>query len=263
MDILSLHTLRRTPLPPFPPTGASAPRMQGPARQDGSQGLASTGWRTAAAGCVLVVCAAHPTAGMAQSHEVSPGIYVCVDAKGRRLTSDRPIMECLDREQRELSSSGVTRRVVPASLTAEERARAQAQAEAEAAQRARDMDQKRRDRALLARYPNQRLHDAEREKQLAQLTGSKSVIEQRQAELRQQQQALHDEMQFYRQDPSKAPAWLKHRVADNASQLATQEQLLANHAQERQRLNARFDEELLRLKQLWGATGGGSAAVAR
>ena len=26
-------------------------------------------------------------------------IYSCIDAKGRRLTSDRPIMECLDREQ--------------------------------------------------------------------------------------------------------------------------------------------------------------------
>jgi muconolactone delta-isomerase len=172
-------------------------------------------------------------------------------------------MECLDREQRELSSSGVTRRVVPASLTAEERARAQAQAEAEAAQRSREMDQKRRDRALLARYPNQKLHDAEREKQLAQLLGTRSVIEQRRAELRQQQQGLQDEMQFYRNDPSKAPAWLKHRVADNAGQLATQEKLLANHAEEQQRLHARFDEELQRLQQLWRATGSGSAAVAR
>ncbi len=29
----------------------------------------------------------------------SAGIYTCIDAKGRRLTSDRPIPECLDRAQ--------------------------------------------------------------------------------------------------------------------------------------------------------------------
>ena len=37
------------------------------------------------------------------------GIYTCVDAKGRRLTSDRPIMECIDREQNELSAGGTVR----------------------------------------------------------------------------------------------------------------------------------------------------------
>ena len=34
-------------------------------------------------------------------------IYTCIDAQGRRITSDRPIPQCLDREQRELSRSGI------------------------------------------------------------------------------------------------------------------------------------------------------------
>jgi len=50
------------------------------------------------------------------------GIYTCVDAKGRRLTSDRPILDCLDREQTELSSSGKVVRKLGPSLTGEERA---------------------------------------------------------------------------------------------------------------------------------------------
>jgi hypothetical protein len=50
------------------------------------------------------------------------GIYTCVDAKGRRITSDRPIIECIDREQRELSPSGTVRRKIGPSLTAMERA---------------------------------------------------------------------------------------------------------------------------------------------
>ena len=50
------------------------------------------------------------------------GIYTCVDAKGRKLTSDRPIVDCLDREQLELNPSGTVRRKVGPSLTAQERA---------------------------------------------------------------------------------------------------------------------------------------------
>ena len=36
-----------------------------------------------------------------RSQEAVGGIYTCVDATGRRITSDRPIMSCIDREQRE------------------------------------------------------------------------------------------------------------------------------------------------------------------
>ena len=53
----------------------------------------------------------------AQPMEAAGGIYTCVDRNGRRLTADRPIPECLDREQRELSPSGMTRRQIGPSLT--------------------------------------------------------------------------------------------------------------------------------------------------
>lgn len=57
----------------------------------------------------------------------SGGIYVCVDAKGRKLTSDRPIPECIDREQRELGPSGSVRRTIAPTLTAQERSLLEAQ----------------------------------------------------------------------------------------------------------------------------------------
>ena len=53
------------------------------------------------------------------------GIYTCVDAQGRRHTSDRPIPECLDREQRVLNRDGSQRQVVPPRMTAEQRAAAE------------------------------------------------------------------------------------------------------------------------------------------
>ena len=46
------------------------------------------------------------------------GIYTCVDAQGRRLTADRPIRECIDREQNELNASGTVKRKIGPSLTA-------------------------------------------------------------------------------------------------------------------------------------------------
>ena len=41
------------------------------------------------------------------------GIYTCVDAKGKRWTSDRYIPECSDREQKLMGPTGTVRGVVP------------------------------------------------------------------------------------------------------------------------------------------------------
>ena len=120
--------------------------------------------------------------------------------------------------------------------------------------RDKEADAKRRDRALLARYPTVRHHDAERNKQLEQVDGALAMIEQRGVELRKQQLSVQEEMEFYKADPSKAPAWLKHRAADVTTQQTNQKRLVADQMDEKKRINARFDEELVRLKQLLNAT---------
>lgn len=94
------------------------------------------------------------------------GIYSCVDAKGRRLTSDRPIAECMDREQKVLNANGTLRETVGPSLTAAERAEKNARERKAAEEQQRLAEEKRVQRALLARYPNQAAHDAERAKLL-------------------------------------------------------------------------------------------------
>lgn len=196
--------------------------------------------------------------GMAWGTEVAaqaalggPSIYVCVDANGRRITADRPIPECLDREQRELTSTGATRRVIPASLTAEERERVEAQEQQEAAQRAKASDDRRRDRALLSRYPSQRKHDEERAKQLAMVESLLAYIHIRSQELIRQRTALDIEMEFYKAAPSEAPAWLLRRLEDNTQQMESQKRLVADKELEKQRINTRFDEELAHLRKLW------------
>ena len=70
----------------------------------------------------LLVPAAAAGCAMSAALAAEQGIYSCVDASGKRLTSDRPIAECLDREQRVLNKDGSQRRVLPPRMNAEERA---------------------------------------------------------------------------------------------------------------------------------------------
>lgn len=181
------------------------------------------------------------------------GIYSCIDSKGRRITSDRPIVDCLDREQRELNNSGVVKRVLPPSYTADERARLDAQKKLADAERARVAEEKRRDRALLIRYPNQAVHDKERSEALAQIDDVIGAVKKRGEELIKQRRDIDIELEFYQNDVSKAPSWLKRKVEDNAEQIQIQNRFLSDQGKEKQRVNARFDEELAKLKTLWTA----------
>lgn len=211
-----------------------------------------------------ILLALSGTAALAQE-PAGKGIYTCVDSKGRRITSDRPIVECLDREQQQLGNSGVVRRVLPPSYTAEERSRLEAQRKAEDEQRARVAEEKRRDRALLIRYPNPASHDKERAEALAQIDEVIGAVNKRELSLREQRKGIDAELEFYQRDPTKAPPWLRRKLEDNEQQILVQKRFLDEQAQEKRRINARFDEELAKLRQLWsgGSTANLSAAPAR
>ncbi len=183
--------------------------------------------------------------------QTTSGIYSCVDAKGRRLTSDRPIRECADREQLLLNPSGTVRAVVPPSLTGPERAALETRQRRETEERARQAEEKRRERALLMRYPSRSVHDKERSEALTQISVVRQAALNRVKELQRQRKELDTELEFYAQDPSKVPPSLRRLVDDNEKSMAVQERFIADQDAEMGRVNARFDEELQRLQQLW------------
>lgn len=183
--------------------------------------------------------------------QAQTGIYTCVDAQGRRITSDRPIRECIDREQRELNPSGSLKRVVPPVPTAEELAREEARKRAEAEALAKQREERRKEQLLLIRFPTLEAHQRARSEALHQVQDVIDVVRKRAAELDRQRQDIEAELEFYKRDPSKAPEWLKRRQADNAQQRASQAQYLDDQAREKTRINARFDEELKLLQRLW------------
>ena len=177
--------------------------------------------------------------------------YTCVDRNGRRLTADRPIPECLDREQRELSPSGITRRQIGPSLTEHERAAQEVQRRKEVEARNREMEERRRERVLTSRYPDKATHDVERFAALQMVDDVTATAEKRIAELKEQRKAMDVEMEFYKRDPAKAPMSLRRKIAENEDGIAEQMRFIAGQDQEKRRVNQRFDLELAQLRKLW------------
>ena len=190
------------------------------------------------------------TSALAQTPSIQ-GIYTCTDAQGRKLTSDRPIPACNDREQVVLNPSGTVKSRIGPTLTAHERTDLEVKRKLEMEERARLDEEKRRDRALLTRYPSQAVHDKERMEAQLQAGVVRQAVESRMKELLRQQAALNVEFEFYVKDPSKAPLSLRRQSEDLAQSLVVQRRFVSDLDAESSRVNARFDEELVRLKPLW------------
>ncbi|MEN9482916.1 MAG: hypothetical protein RJB37_796 [Pseudomonadota bacterium] len=141
-------------------------------------------------------------------------IYTCINAKGQRITSDRPIVECIDRTQELRNTDGSVKQVVPPSMTAEERAAHEDRLRQEMAAGAVKRDAIRRDRNLLSRYPDEPRHQRARTAALEPLNTA----------------------------------------------LQAQQDAAQNHLAEIQRINASYDQELVRLRRLWAGAAPGSVS---
>lgn len=208
-------------------------------------------------GALLCLSAGLPSglAG-AQTGNDTPQIYTCTDAQGRRLTSDRPIRECLDREQKILNPSGTVKAKIGPVLTAQERSEQDLKVKAEQEERARQEEEKRRDRALLIRYPTADSHHKERAEALAHINRVKQSAAARVTQLELDQVKLADEMAFYQKDPNKAPVKLRRQIDEVRRAQAAQERFIDEQDAETTRVNARFDDEFKRLTPLWRMASG-------
>ena len=191
----------------------------------------------------------------AQPASSGPGIYTC-EVGSRRLTSDRPIPECTDREQRVLNRDGSLQRVVPPTLTAEERAEREAAERLAIQQRAARADAVRRDRNLVTRYPNEAAHAKAREAALDTVRLAMRASELRLQELAAERKPLLDESEFYKGKPM--PALLRQRLDANDAGVAAQRAAAKNQEAELARINQLYDAELERLRRLWGGALPGS-----
>jgi hypothetical protein len=211
----------------------------------GALHLRSVRWMT-----VLTVLAGGFGAASAAS------IYSCVDSTGKRLTSDRPIPECIAREQRVLNADGSTRQVVPPTMTADERADAEARERQKAARRAAEVDAVRRDRNLRMRYPNEASHQKARLAALDDLKRTLQLSQRRLEALAAEKKPLLEEAEFY--VGRTMPTRLKQQLDGIDATAEAQRALIQNQQAETLRINASFDAELARLRKLWAGAPPGS-----
>ena len=193
---------------------------------------------------------------LAQNATPAKGIYTCTTSDGRKLTSDRPIPECLSREQRVLNPDGSQRSTLPPFLSPEERAAKEAADRRAAADRLAQQDAIRRDRALVLRYPNEASHQRARNAALDDANKAMRISERRIKDLTAERKPLLDEAEFYKGRP--LPAKLKQSLDANDASIEAQHVLIENQKAELVRINKGFDAELARLRKLWAGAAPGS-----
>lgn len=202
------------------------------------------------AAALAVVMLASAGASHAQKSPATSMVYSCVDAGGRRLTADRPIAACADREQQVTLPGGAVRTVGP-TYSERERAEQAAQQRREAEERYRANDSKRRERALATRYPSKAAHDAERGEAVDVLRAQIRIVQERRSFLLEDRKKIDQDMEFYRKDPSKAPALLQSRLDSNRRDFKEVDEQIATINEEIKATNLRFDEEAQSLRPYW------------
>jgi hypothetical protein len=193
---------------------------------------------------------------VAQAPNSEKRIYSCVDSKGKRITSDRPIDACIDREQELRNKDGSIKGRLPPTPTPDERAEAEAAERRAALERAAFADAVRRDRNLLARYPDEATHRRARGAALDAARQAMKNSESRLAELAAERKPLMGEAEFYA--GKTMPPRLMQQIEANDTSMAAQREAIQNQEAELHRINKNHDLELEHLRKLWNGARPGS-----
>lgn len=178
-------------------------------------------------------------------------LYVCTDARGRTLTSDRPPPECADRPVRELRSDGSVRRVIEPPLSAEQRAAREAEARRQAEEADRQRAQMRRDLALLEAYATTDEIEEARNRALGTRSQLIDRANKRIEEHKRERAKLDKEAEFY--VGRELPDSLKRALENNSALMRSEQRIVDDVRGDMDRVNARFDAENKRWRELISA----------
>lgn len=194
-------------------------------------------------------------AGTAFLAQAGAAIYTCIDSNGRRISSDRPIAECMDREQRVLNPSGTTRQSIGPALSEAERAAQEERRRREDVQRLQSQEERLRQRALLSRYPNAEALAHDRNGAIAPLEEVIASAGARLAAL----DAERARLEAQRRQGASADVT---RALDQVSQQRTaQERFLNDKRAEKEQVLRRFADMGRQLEALWTQQAASGAAA--
>lgn len=184
------------------------------------------------------------------AHAQTTYMYLCKDASGRTITSDRPIPECADRAIKELDRSGMVRREIPPPLTPEQRREqklkeAKAKADAVALE-----EQKQSDRLILARYASEKDIEASRKRSLdlVQEQLKRETKELAAAEKNLKAAQAEADVQMKKKVPSAVLA--KRRAADAEQAVLAAKKAIEEREDELVQINAKYEQTLKRYREI-------------
>ncbi len=177
--------------------------------------------------------------------------YRCTAKDGKKYYSSTIPRQCIGRPVEQLNAQGlVVRRIDP---EGDEKARAEKAAalakkrEQEAEQR----EERRRNQALLATYTSEKDIDDARARALADNSRALREVETRVEVARKRRAGYDKELEFYK-GSDKPPARLAEDVHNAEVEIKANEDLLAVKKKEVAHINARFDEDKRRYRELAG-----------
>ncbi len=199
-------------------------------------------------GLTLLACSA---AAAAHGQAGAQG-YTCTTATGRKITADRPIPECMDRDQRELQTgTGRVTIVKPKQTEAERWAEREAQKQAEREKES-NLQQQRRDQQLLARYPDDAALEEKRSYLLDEIKKRWAPTLSEQTEINSRRKAIAAAADARR----KAGKASDFSAAKEAAQLERRtlqlQPMMEKYEAEVAHLNQDVDADLARLRHLRG-----------
>ncbi len=191
---------------------------------------------------------------VAQAQLQGPVTYRCTAKDGKKYRSDTIPPQCLGQPIELLNSQGlVVKRIDPAG-DERERAAKEADAAKKREVEAASKDTDRRNRALLATYTSEKDIEGARARALADNQKAASVVEQKIAEIKQKRARYEKELALYQEkkDKGSPPTVLKENISNADMDLQVQEDLLAQKRKEAQAINAKYDDDKKRFRDLMG-----------
>ncbi len=212
--------------------------------------------RTAVLVAMLALAAAQPAPAQQR-------MYKCVDAKGKVYYTQVPPSECLGKETEELSRQGQVIKRSEAALTPQQQAAREAERRKKQEEEIAAREERRKNQALLNTYPVESDIEEARSRALKDNELAIKETEKRIEAALKRRKSLESEKEFYARKT--LPPKLQDDIKNNETELKNQQELLAAKKKQVLQINAKYDDDKKRYRELTrgGASGPAPAAARR
>src|SRR5262245_6176788 len=211
-----------------------------PPTDDNTESRPMTSLRTLA---LLLGAACLATPAIAQK------LYKYTDpATGRTIYTDKVPADQAGKANEQLSGQGMVVKRNEAAPTAEQFAAREAERKRKLENEIAAKEEKRKNQALLNTYPSEKEIDEARDRAIKANDDAVKDAERKLADAQKRKQALAAEAEFYAKRPM--PAQLKQEIQQNEVELRTHAELVEKKKKEIDAINARYDDDLRRYREV-------------